>query len=257
MRSIKQALRIGMTVTAILAPVSTALAEATCKELPGHEALTDALESSIKPTGGPTNGGLETHMWATVVNRAGEVCAVTRSGDAPGDQWPGSRVISAQKANTANSFSLPNLALSTANLWAATQPGGSLFGLQHSNPVNTEAAYKGRFERYGTPKDPLVGHKIGGVNVFGGGVALYSEDGELMGALGVSGNTSCADHNIAWRTRSELGLAEVPGGVSPAGDDGIIYDVGEDDESAGGFGHPTCGNSEHEVAEEIGAGTMP
>jgi len=39
------------------------------------------------------------------------------------------RVISAQKANTANAFSLPQLALSTANLYSAVQPGGSLFGL--------------------------------------------------------------------------------------------------------------------------------
>lgn len=257
MRAITKTLATGLAAATLLVPMAPAVAAPACEDLPGHKALTEALKGAIKPTGGPTNGGLETHMWATVVDRSGEVCAVTRSGDAPGDQWPGSRVISAQKANTANAFSLPNLALSTANLWAATQPGGSLFGLQHSNPVNTKAAYKGNFEQYGKRQDPLVGSKIGGVNVFGGGVALYSDEGELVGALGVSGNTSCADHNVAWRTRAELGFDQVPGGVSPNGDDGIIYDVGEDDESAGGFGHPTCGNSEHEVAEEIGAGTMP
>ena len=55
-------------------------------------------------------------MWATVVDRDGVVCAVAFTGDDRGDQWPGSRVISAQKANTANAFSLPGLALSTANL---------------------------------------------------------------------------------------------------------------------------------------------
>lgn len=231
-------------------------AQKGCSDLPSHDQLTRALENSIKPTGGPTNGGLETHMWATVVNRAGKVCAVTRSGSAPGDQWPGSRVISAQKANTANAFSLPKLALSTANLWAATQPGGSLFGLQESNPVDTKAAYAGNFKQYGTDQDPLVGHKIGGVNVFGGGVALYTSEGELIGALGVSGNTSCADHNIAWRTRARLGLDDIPGGVNPANnDDGIIYDLNESDKSASGFGHPMCGNTEHEVAVEIGAGS--
>ncbi len=37
-------------------------------------------------------------------NRDGEVCAVTFSGDDRSDQWSGSRVISAQKANTANLF---------------------------------------------------------------------------------------------------------------------------------------------------------
>ena len=63
----------------------------------------------------------------------GTVCAVAYTGAKVGDQWLGSRVISAQKANTANAFSLPGLALSTANLYSPTQPGGSLFGLQFSN----------------------------------------------------------------------------------------------------------------------------
>jgi len=66
------------------------------------------------------------------------VCAVAFTGFDRGDQWPGSRVISAQKANTANAFSLPGLALSTAKLYSAVQPGGSLYGLQHSNPVDTQ-----------------------------------------------------------------------------------------------------------------------
>src|SRR5262249_62010986 len=84
--------------------------------------------------------GLNLNMWATIVARDGTVCAVAFSGNTSGSQWLGSRVISAQKANTANLFSLdgssvsnssgmPNgLALSTANLYSAVQPGGSLFG---------------------------------------------------------------------------------------------------------------------------------
>jgi len=234
--------------------LSPALAQADCAALPDHAELTKALEKSVKPAGGPSNGGLDLHMWATVVNRAGVVCAVTRSGDEPGDQWPGSRVIAAQKANTANAFSLPDLALSTANLWAATQPGGSLFGLQFSNPVDPAVAYQGEFQTYGTVNDPLTGLKPGGVNVFGGGLALYSEAG-LVGALGVSGDTSCADHNIAWRVRAKLGLNQVPGGVHPDnGNDGIIYDVSPDGDSKSGFGHPDCGNQEAQVARRIGAG---
>ena len=71
------------------------------------------------------------------------VCAVVFSGSNRGDQWPGSRVIAAQKANTANAFSLPKLALSSADLYSAAQPGGSLYGLQHSNPVDTFVAYGG------------------------------------------------------------------------------------------------------------------
>src|SRR5204862_5516136 len=104
----------------------------------------------------------------------------------------GSGVISAQKANTANAFSLASqssssgsgqptgLALSTANLYSAPQPGGSLYGLQHSNPVDTEAAYKGPSTNYGTPNDPLVGVKVGGVNVFGGGLGLYDSSKQVV-----------------------------------------------------------------------------
>lgn len=185
------------------------------------------------------NGGFGFNMWATVVDRAGVVCAVARTGAFSGDQWPGSRVISAQKANTANAFSLPDFALSTANLYSATQPGGSLFGLQESNPVNTAVAYAGNFAYYGTAYDPMVGKKIGGVNVFGGGLALYNSIGTLVGAIGVSGDSSCADHNIAWRTRDALGLDHVPAGKGTKGDDNIVYDITAE-KSAGGWGHPVC-----------------
>ena len=165
----------------------------------------------------------------------------------------GSRVISAQKANTANAFSLPGLAFSTANLFAPTQPGASLFGLQESNPVNTIVAYGDDPELIGTHDDPIVGKRIGGVNVFGGGLALYTGDGVPAGAIGVSGDTSCADHNIAWRTRDTLSLDNVPGGVGTPGDN-IIYDTTVDSAtghiaSAGGFGHPACSADSTAVAE--------
>src|SRR5262245_1588892 len=97
------------------------------------------LQTTLKTVVGQENAGFALNMWCTIVNRDGEVVAVAFSGNDRGDQWPGSRVISAQKANTANAFSLPGLALSTANLYTAVQPGGSLNGLQHSNPVDTEA----------------------------------------------------------------------------------------------------------------------
>lgn len=220
-----------------------------CNDLPDHATLQAALRDSIAPTGGPDNGGFDLNMWATLVNRDGQVCAVAFSGDNRGDQWPGARVISGQKANTANSFSLPNLALSTANLWAATQPGGSLFGLQFSNPVDTAVAYGtaghagGTATNYGQQNDPLVGNQVGGVNVFGGGLALYDSEGTLLGAIGVSGDSSCADHNIAWRVRDTLALDFVPAGVGVPGDN-IIFDLADDaggnPESADGFGHPEC-----------------
>jgi uncharacterized protein GlcG (DUF336 family) len=217
--------------------------QAACKQLPSHAQLHAALAAARAQS----NGGFNLDMWGTVVNRDGVVCAVAFTGSDRGAQWPGSRVISSQKANTANAFSLPPLALSTANLYSAVQPGGSLFGLQASNPVNTRVAYRGESSKYGSDDDPMIGGKIGGVNVFGGGLALYNAQRELIGGIGVSGDSSCADHNISWRTRHTLLLDFVPGGVS--GDasrpDNIVYDIVTEPGlpigvSAGGWGHATC-----------------
>jgi len=237
-----------------------------CASLPGFAALKNALATATAAE----VSGLNNQMWATLVDRDGVVCAVAFSGVNRGAQWPGSRVISAQKANTANAFSLDasssssgsgqpgGLALSTANLYSAVQPGGSLYGLQHSNPVDTGAAYKGPSSNYGTASDPMDGFKIGGVNVFGGGLGLYAQGHHLVGGVGVSGDTSCADHNIAWRVRNLLGLDHLAaskslpavGGVSgdPTHPDNIIFDItpnpnGGTGNSAGGFGHPTCINT--------------
>jgi len=264
-----------------LSPVRTAIAgspqnsqdSGACSNLPGFS----ALKAAIAPATAAETSGLNNQMWATLVNRDGVVCAVAFSGVNRGAQWPGSRVISAQKANTANAFSLDGssssngsgqaagLALSTANLYSAVQPGGSLYGLQHSNPVDTDVAYAAPSSSYGTPSDPMVGHKIGGVNVFGGGLALYATGHILVGGVGVSGDTSCADHNIAWRVRNALALdhmaatSSLPlvGGVSgdPAHPDNIIFDItpnpyGGTGISAGGFGHPPCLNTS-------GSNTLP
>jgi uncharacterized protein GlcG (DUF336 family) len=210
-----------------------------CGLLPSHADLKAALTAARQMS----NGGFNLDMWGTLVNRDGVVCAIAFTGADRGSQWPGSRVISAQKASTANAFSLPALSLSTANLWAAVQPGGSLFGLQASNPVDAQAAYKGPSANYGTPADPLVGVKVGGVNVFGGGLALYSSGGALVGAIGVSGDTSCADHNIAWRARHKLNMDFVPGGVGsdPARPDNINYQgLVPAPSLAADFSHPIC-----------------
>lgn len=225
----------------LLAVPANAQPAGGCKALPSYADLRKALSAAQAES----NGGLGFHMWGTIVDRDGVVCAVVHTGDDRGEQWPGSRIISAQKANTANAFSLPKFALSTANLFSAVQPGGSLFGLQHSNPVDTAAAYAGLGTQYGTPTDPLRGKRVGGVNVFGGGLALYTSSGRLIGALGVSGDTSCADHIIAWKTRHALDLDHVPAGVAGDGKDNIIHDVSVDPAtghttSKGGYGHPTC-----------------
>jgi uncharacterized protein GlcG (DUF336 family) len=190
-----------------------------CNGLPTQAQLKEALTHARAHD----NGGFNLDMWGTVVNRDGLVCAVAFTGANRGAQWPGSRVISAQKAYTANAFSLPGLALSTANLYTAVQPGGSLFGLQHSNPVDTNAAYDGPASAFGTVRDPMVGQRVGGVNVFGGGLALYNANKVLVGAIGVSGDSSCADHAIAWRTRNTLLLDFVTGGVGANNNDQISY----------------------------------
>jgi hypothetical protein len=162
-------------------------------------------------------------------------------------------VISAQKANTANAFSLPgNIpgfagALSSGNLYGVVLEQGSLFGLQFSNPVDPSVVYKGPASRFGQANDPMVGSAIGGVNVFGGGLALYDPNGNLVGGLGMSGDTSCADHINAWRVRDALGFDNIPGGVAPtpgaAPDhtDNLIFGTGTGGAvTPNSFEHPTC-----------------
>jgi uncharacterized protein GlcG (DUF336 family) len=230
--------------------------EQQCEGYTNAAAVQAALSTAVR-TVSAYGAGLGNHMWATVVDANGVVCLVVNTGGGGAGSvesiWLGSRVISAQKANTANAFSLSAgsagtaIALSTANLYTAVQPGGSLYGLQASNPVDVFVAYGGRVGRYGTgTEDPMVGKLIGGVNVFGGGLAIYGPTGKRLGAIGVSGDTSCTDHAVAWETRHALGLDYVPGGISPvAHDDNIIYDITSQAGqmpgiSAGGFGHPHC-----------------
>jgi uncharacterized protein GlcG (DUF336 family) len=213
--------------------------------LPSFNDLRSALTAAVAECrafqiSGNPKCGLGFDMWATIVDRQGIVRTVVFSGDSPVSEWPGSRVISAQKANTGNAFSLKDFALSSANLYSAVQPGGSLFGLQESNPVDATIAYEGKTEDYGTPKDGLIGKKIGGINVFGGGLALYAADGTLLGGLGLSGDTSCADHFMAWLVRHTLGLDHVPAGVADNGtSDQVIFDI-TNGMSPSGFGHPHC-----------------
>lgn len=218
-----------------------------------HDQLADTLKKNVKPGGGPSNGGLDNNEWAAVVNRQGIVCAVAYSGSKVDDQWLGSRAIAAEKANTANAFSLKDKAIATANLYAGAQPGGFLFGAALGNPPSPEVLYAGTPEQFGTSHDPMVGKPIGGTIVFGGGLALYDGNG-IAGALGVSGDSSCADHNVAWRVRHQLGLDRVPAGVSPNMKDAIIYDIGPDGKSPSGFGHPKCNGKEDQIAVDLGAG---
>src|SRR6266550_154146 len=221
----------GLIAGVVILSATPVLAQSGCAAFPDQATLRSALISAVAAE----SSGLNNQMWATIVDRDGVVCAVAFSGADRGAQWPGSRVISAQKANTANAFSLDRLALSTANLFSAVQPfGGSLYGLQHSNPVDAAAAYGTAADtvNYGRTADPMAGKRIGGVNVFGGGLGLYvkaSPAEKVIGGLGVSGDTSCADHMIAWRVRNNLGLDHLKGVAGVSGDpdrpDNIVYDI--------------------------------
>lgn len=171
------------------------------------------------------NGGLfaPNRMWSAVVDRTGKLCSVISLGDA----WPGSRAIAIAKAETGNDFSNSALAISTANLYAPTQPGGSLYGLNNSNPFNPLFL----------PQGAGVGFVPGGIITFGGGLALYV-NGQVIGGLGVSGDTSCTDHVIAYRMRRGAGLDHIPGGPNSSGNDNIEYPPAG--MAPAGFEQPHC-----------------
>lgn len=260
---------ISLTAILYMSALSTSYsADLSCAGLPDWSSLKKSL---LDIKNNDDNGGFGLNVWGSIVNRDGIVCAVAYTGDSLGDQWPGSRVISAQKAYTANAFSLPRVAISTANLYTATKTGRPLYGLQHSNPVNANLAYKGPSSNYGQQNDPMVGAKIGGINIFGGGLALYNSQGEIIGGLGVSGDTSCADHNIAWRVRWYVQLDHVPSGFAVVNDslatsppldydhpDNIVYDIDKNGVSKSGWGHPLClGDAEHDEFLKAIATNLP
>ncbi|UFH54215.1 heme-binding protein [Spirosoma sp. KNUC1025] len=79
--------------------------------------------------------------------------------------WLGSIDISQRKARTARYFDMP-----TGELGKLSQPGGSLYNIEHSN---------------------------GGLITFPGGLPIKNADGEIIGAIGVSGSTVDNDHTVA------------------------------------------------------------
>lgn len=79
--------------------------------------------------------------------------------------WLGSLDISIKKAKTARFFDMP-----TGAIGGLSQPGGSLFGIEHSN---------------------------GGLISFPGGVPIKDGHGQVIGAIGVSGSSVEDDHAVA------------------------------------------------------------
>ena len=230
---------LGMAVLAsvgLVAAGATMAAQGThCADLPGASQLRGLLRNAASGTGispalgpGTDAGGIfgGARMWGAIVNRQGELCAFVTSTDDPTQVLPASQAISKAKAYTANGVSLDDFVLPTARLYTITQPGHSLYGLNHSNPFNPEVL--------AAPSQPGTGANriAGGIITFGGGVPIY-RDGKVVGGLGISGDTACADHEVAKRVRDLAGLNPAGG---PLVDD-IIY-AAVDGPSL--FAHPLC-----------------
>jgi uncharacterized protein GlcG (DUF336 family) len=202
-------------IVALAAPCA-AWADESSSACTLSQATVSLIQSKLLPVTqlSDANGGIfkPNRMWSAVVDRQGHLCSIINTNATNGDAWPGSRAIAIAKASTANDFSNSKLALSTANLYAPTQPGGSLYGLNNSNPFNPF------FEAGDNP----ISNVPSGIITFGGGVALY-QGGQVIGGLGVSGDSSCADHAIAYRMRHLAALDGIPGGVAPGNTDNIIY----------------------------------
>lgn len=104
---------------------------------------------------------LNTLMNIAVVDSGTNLVAFVHMDEA----WLGSIDISQRKARTARYFNMD-----TGAIGALSQPGGPLFGIEHSN---------------------------GGVITFPGGVVIKNTNGEIIGAVGVSGSTVENDHLVA------------------------------------------------------------
>ena len=199
-----------------------------CEDAPNAAALKTLLQNapSLNGDAGGLNHGKA--MWAAVTNRNGELCALAVSTEDAAATWPGSRGIAIAKASTANGFSSDTAPMSTARLYTLSQPGHSLWGAANGNPLNPLCA--------GSAVDLTtgLGKVCGGTITFGGGLALYKGQ-TRVGGLGVSGDTSCTDHEIAKRMREAAGLA--PAGMPS---DDIVY-AAVDGPSP--FAHAMCPNT--------------
>lgn len=199
-----------------------------CDELPSAEELRDYLiQAATDAQIGGLFGG--TKEWAAIADRAGRICAVVVSTDTVTNAWPGSRGIALARANTANGFSTDTSPMSTARLYTMAQPGRSLYGAFAGNPLNPECLAV----PFGS--DDLAGRVCGGTIAFGGGLPIYS-NGQVVGGLGLSGDTPCADHEMAKRVR-ELANLVPPGGNMV---DNIVY---PSHDSASVYAHPLCVNT--------------
>ncbi|GGK87135.1 heme-binding protein [Rufibacter glacialis] len=111
---------------------------------------------------------LNLKMNIAVVDAGANLTAFARMDGA----WLGSIDIAIRKARTARYFDMP-----TGDLGQASQPGGPLYHIEHSN---------------------------GGLITFPGGLPIMGENGEVIGAIGVSGSTVENDHTVAEAGRKAI-----------------------------------------------------
>ena len=104
---------------------------------------------------------IDTLMNIAIVDAGANLVAFARMDGA----WLGSLDIAQKKARTARYFDMP-----TGEIGKLSQPGGSLFNIEHSN---------------------------GGLITFPGGLPIKNASGEIIGAIGVSGSSVENDHTVA------------------------------------------------------------
>lgn len=113
-------------------------------------------------------------MCIAVLDSGGNLKSFTRMDDA----WVGSIDIAIKKAKTACHFAMPS-----GEIGKLSVPGSPLYGIEHSN-------------------DGLI--------TFPGGLPIVDEEGMLIGAIGVSGDTVENDHLVAQAGVNVAGVCDVP-----------------------------------------------
>ncbi len=117
---------------------------------------------------------IDTRMCIAVVDSGANLKAFVRMDDA----WVGSADIAVKKAKTACFFGMP-----TGQIGRLSQPGGPLFGIEHSNE---------------------------GLITFPGGLPIVDQAGVLIGAIGVSGSSVENDHLVALAGVQPIGVSDLP-----------------------------------------------
>lgn len=117
------------------------------------EQLSEAAKAKAKEIGVPMN--------IAIVDAGANLVSFHRMDNA----WLGSVDIAIKKAKTARFFDM-----NTGELGKLSQPGGPLYGIEHSNQ---------------------------GLITFPGGVILKDAEGKVVGAIGVSRGSVEQDHEVA------------------------------------------------------------